>query len=233
MIGTFRRRFGFCSWVFNFTRLRYHSHFARHPGSSQGETTGARLSTGGRNENLVFLQWVLRKIQQWINAAVFRQPLIAEADSLSFRPISTNGAPRDKWRHPIENSFGNPKEFKRIAMRADKTTQASAPSSISPPRSSIRYNLTSLRQEGACADLRPYTARSINDRICAFLPLLGPNGSECFGSKVAGKIVGWDVRFIRLRAQKQTDRHRPGSPLPLRAFTGHSSRGKQTCHIGP
>jgi transposase len=36
-------------------------------------------------------------------------------------PISTNAAPRYKWRHLIENFFGKLKEFKRIAMRADKT----------------------------------------------------------------------------------------------------------------
>ncbi len=31
-----------------------------------------------------------------------------------------------KWRHLIENFFGNLKEFKRIAMRADKTDQSFA-----------------------------------------------------------------------------------------------------------
>jgi transposase len=36
-------------------------------------------------------------------------------------PISTNGAPRYKWRRLIENFFGKLKEFKRIALRADKT----------------------------------------------------------------------------------------------------------------
>jgi hypothetical protein len=74
------------------------------------------------------LHWVLRKIQQCTNAAVFRQPLIAVADSLSFRPISTNGAPRYKWRRAIENFFGNLKEFKRIAMCADKND--ASPSAI-------------------------------------------------------------------------------------------------------
>ena len=29
-----------------------------------------------------------------------------------------------KWRHPIENFFGKLKEFKRIAMTADKTDQS-------------------------------------------------------------------------------------------------------------
>ena len=29
-----------------------------------------------------------------------------------------------KWRHLIENFFGKLKEFKRIAMRADKTDQS-------------------------------------------------------------------------------------------------------------
>jgi hypothetical protein len=32
-----------------------------------------------------------------------------------------------KWRHLIENFFGKLKEFKRIAMRADKTDRASPP----------------------------------------------------------------------------------------------------------
>jgi transposase len=31
-----------------------------------------------------------------------------------------------KWRHLIENFFGRPKEFKRIAMRSDKTDQSFA-----------------------------------------------------------------------------------------------------------
>ena len=31
------------------------------------------------------------------------------------------------WRHLVENFFGKLKEFKRIAMRADKTDQASLP----------------------------------------------------------------------------------------------------------
>ena len=36
-----------------------------------------------------------------------------------------------KWRHLIENFFGRLKEFKRIAMRADKTDQRFA--SMIPP----------------------------------------------------------------------------------------------------
>ena len=40
-----------------------------------------------------------------------------------------------KWRHLIENLFCKLKEFNRIAMRADKTDQASEPLSISPPPS--------------------------------------------------------------------------------------------------
>ena len=46
-----------------------------------------------------------------------------------------------KWRHLIENFFGKLKEFKRIAMRADKTDQSFKPRSISPQPSSIRDNL--------------------------------------------------------------------------------------------
>ena len=37
-----------------------------------------------------------------------------------------------KWRHLIENCVCKLKEFKRIAMRADKTDQASPQISISP-----------------------------------------------------------------------------------------------------
>ena len=37
-----------------------------------------------------------------------------------------------KWRHLIENFFCKLKEFKRIAMRADKTDKSFKPSSISP-----------------------------------------------------------------------------------------------------
>ena len=56
------------------------------------------------------------------NAGVLRQPLIAVADSLSFRVADLNEqAPRYKWSHLIENFFGKLKEFKPIALRADKT----------------------------------------------------------------------------------------------------------------
>ena len=37
-----------------------------------------------------------------------------------------------KWRHLVENFFCKLKEFKRIAMRADKTDQSFAAASISP-----------------------------------------------------------------------------------------------------
>jgi transposase len=37
-----------------------------------------------------------------------------------------------KWRHLIENLFGKLKEFKRIAMRADRPIKASPPGSIWP-----------------------------------------------------------------------------------------------------
>ena len=37
-----------------------------------------------------------------------------------------------KWRHLIENFFGKLKEFKRIAMRADKTDRVSPQISFSP-----------------------------------------------------------------------------------------------------
>jgi hypothetical protein len=53
------------------------------------------------------------------NAGVLRQPLIAVADSLSFRVADLNEqAPRYKWSHLIENFFGKLREVKRIAMRA-------------------------------------------------------------------------------------------------------------------
>ena len=56
------------------------------------------------------------------NAGVLRQPLIAVADSLSFRVADLNeGAPRYKWRRLIENFFGKLIEFRRIALRTDKT----------------------------------------------------------------------------------------------------------------
>ena len=40
--------------------------------------------------------------------------------SVFVSPISTSGAPRYKWPHPIENFCGKLNEFKRIAMRAGK-----------------------------------------------------------------------------------------------------------------
>ena len=36
-----------------------------------------------------------------------------------------------------------------------------------------------------------------------------------FGSEVAGRTLSWDVGFTRLRAQKQTDRHRPRADAPV------------------
>ena len=46
-----------------------------------------------------------------------------------------------KWRHLIENFFCKLKEFKRIAMRADKTDQSFAASSISRSRHQLTMNL--------------------------------------------------------------------------------------------
>jgi hypothetical protein len=45
-------------------------------------------------------------------------------------------------------------------------------------------------------------------------------GNDRKGSEVAGRIVGWNVCLIRLRAQKQTDGHRPLSDLVPRAALG-------------
>ena len=42
-----------------------------------------------------------------------------------------------KWRHLIENFFGKLKEFKRIAMRSDKTDQSFEAMIYSQPPSSI------------------------------------------------------------------------------------------------
>jgi hypothetical protein len=101
------------------------------------------------------------------NAAVFRQPLIAVADSLSFRVADLNerGAKvqmaspdRELLRQAQGSSSASP-------GAPTKSTQASAPSSISPPHSSIRDECQQALGENAlCADLRPHTARSINDR---------------------------------------------------------------------
>ena len=92
--------------------------------------------------------------------------LIAVADSLSFRVADLNErGPRYKWRRLIENFFGKLKEFKRIALRADKTDASCAPSLISPPHPSIRdESQQALGEKALCADLRPYTARLINNR---------------------------------------------------------------------
>jgi hypothetical protein len=68
------------------------------------------------------------------------------ADSLSSRVADLNErAARYKWRRLIENFFGKLKEFKPIALIRDESQQA-------------------LGEKALCADLRPYTARSINDR---------------------------------------------------------------------
>jgi hypothetical protein len=99
------------------------------------------------------------------NAAVFRQPLIAVADSLSFRVADLNErGPRFKWRHLIE-LLRRTQGSSASPGAPTKSTQASAPSSISPPHSSIRDECQqALGEKALCADLRPHTARSINDR---------------------------------------------------------------------
>ena len=66
--------------------------------------------------------------------------MIAVADSLSFRVADFNQrAPRYKWRHLIENFFSKLKEFKPVALRADKTdasaTRPSSNSRTGPSRS--------------------------------------------------------------------------------------------------
>src|SRR5580693_10320277 len=99
------------------------------------------------------------------NAAVFRQPLIAVADSLSFRVADLNErGPRYKWRHLIE-LLRRTQGSSASPGAPTKSTQASAPSSISPPHPSIRdESQQALGEKALCADLRPHTARSINDR---------------------------------------------------------------------
>jgi hypothetical protein len=122
VIRAFRRRFSFCSWVFNVTGLRYHSHFARHPALLSGETAMAtKLLTNGRNESLVSLHWVLRKVQQCKRrslATTFNR--WGGFAQFSCRP-SQRRAPGYKWRRLIENFFGKLNEFhaNRPPRRAD------------------------------------------------------------------------------------------------------------------
>lgn len=47
-------------------------------------------------------------------------------------PRRSSSTPMYKWRHLIENFFCKLKDFKRIAMRAKKPTEALRRSSISP-----------------------------------------------------------------------------------------------------
>ncbi len=64
----------------------------------------------------------------------FDSTIIAELDERGAKVVISQyprrGQPRKidlelyKWRHLIENFFGKLKEFKRIAMRADKTDQS-------------------------------------------------------------------------------------------------------------
>ena len=100
------------------------------------------------------------------NAGVLRQTLIAVADSHSFRVADLNErAPRYKWRRLIENFFGKLKEFKRIALRADKTDASfSAIVQFAAHSSSRDESQQALGEKALCADLRPYAARSIDDR---------------------------------------------------------------------
>jgi hypothetical protein len=87
------------------------------------------------------------------------------ADSLSFRVADLNErGPRYKWRHLIE-LLRRTQGSSASPGAPTKSTQASAPSSISPPHSSIRdESQQALGEKALCADLRPHTARSINDR---------------------------------------------------------------------
>jgi transposase len=62
--------------------------------------------------------------------------LIAELDARGAKAVISQHPRRTKplaideemyeWRHLIENFFGKPKEFKRIAMRSDKTDRSFA-----------------------------------------------------------------------------------------------------------
>jgi hypothetical protein len=133
-------------------------------------------------------------------------------------PISTNAAPRYKWRHLIENLFGKLKEFKRIAMRADKTTQASAPSSISPPHSSIRdESQQALGEKALCGDLRPYTARSASSRAC-----LGPCAAMTPTSvKWPRKPFSNCAEFVVVSLKQHLKERRPSESL------------SSICHLSP
>src|ERR1700710_301431 len=51
--------------------------------------------------------------------------IIADLDPRRAKPLTIDEE-MYKWRHLIENFFGRLKEFKRIAMRADKTDQSFA-----------------------------------------------------------------------------------------------------------
>jgi hypothetical protein len=65
----------------------------------------------------------------------------------------------------IENFFGKLMEFRRIALRADKTDPSLSAVVHPPPHSSIRdESQRALGEKALCADLRPYAARSTNDR---------------------------------------------------------------------
>ena len=66
---------------------------------------------------------------------------------------------------PDRASSANSRSSSASPCAPTKPTQASAPSSIAPPHSSIRdESQQALGEKALCADLRPYAARSINDR---------------------------------------------------------------------
>jgi hypothetical protein len=130
------------------------------------------------------------------NAGVLRQPLIAVADSLSFRVADLNEqAPRYKWSHLIENFFGKLREVKRIAMRAaPRRARAQSPD----------------QQDASHRDGQdPRGSRGLRPgRVCSVRPKRANRAPSTIGAPLDADDVASGASSIQRRRDRRCDRVR-------------------------
>ena len=87
-----------------------------------------------------------------------------------------------KWRHLIENFFCKLKEFKRIAMRADKTDQSFAANILAQPKPSGLFGLRTRTQVGDCVE--QHAAVPYNGDVQILQVLRCQAGQDLFADRV-------------------------------------------------
>ena len=79
----------------------------------EGIAFGALIADKAFDANGIIEEWMSAAQPRHLSASKRREPREIDRDLYT-------------WRHLVENFFGKLKEFKRIAMRADKTDQSFA-----------------------------------------------------------------------------------------------------------